>query len=165
SRGPLEQGLRCELVLHLELDDDLVARAREAEARPDDELHSAGDLAIEGGEDVVLLPAGGIDVADRTDPAEELERRLKSPRQAIVDAGGVVELERPPLLTHRRQLEGRVQVDREAPQVAGDERPEFQLEIRLRVVRHLGLEVPSEVEREAALVPQRPSRAEARARV
>src|SRR5262249_10342878 len=103
----------------------------------------------------------GIDVPDLTDPAEELDRRLKSPRQAIVDTGGVVELQRPSLLTHRRQLEGRVQVDREAPQVAGDERPELQLEIRLLVVWHLGLEIPSDVEREAALVPQRAARAEA----
>src|SRR5439155_11216384 len=157
-----QEGLWRELVLDDELHDDLVTRLRQAEARPEGELQPSHHLPVERREDVVLLRLGGFDIPDLTDVAEELERGLKRTGQSIVDASGVVELHRPPFLAHRRQLEGRVQVDREAPEVARNERTELELEIRLLVVRHFRLEVPAEVDGEATLVPQRPADAEAR---
>src|SRR5262245_60347308 len=99
-----------ELVLDSELQDDRVARPREAEARAGDELEPARDAAVHDREDVVLLVARAIDGAYLSDAAVELHARDEIAREPVVDARGVVELEGPPLLAHRRQLERRVQI-------------------------------------------------------
>src|SRR5205814_10707571 len=85
--------------------------------------------------------------------------------QPVVNACRVVELERPTLLAYGRQLEARVQIDGEGAEVAGHDRPELELEVRFRVVRQLRLEVPAQIDRIAALVPEGAAGPEAHARV
>src|SRR4029077_19302290 len=97
-----------ELVLHTELQDDGVARPREPEARSGDELEPARDAAVHDRKDVVLLVARAVDGADLSDVAVELDARDDVAREPVVDTRSILELEGPPLLAHRRQLERRV---------------------------------------------------------
>src|SRR5262245_47749766 len=150
-----------ELVLDDGPEDHRVAGPREPEPGAEPVLEAASEPPVEHGKYVVLLLLRRIDVADLPDRAEELERGLEVRRQAIVDAGGVVELQRAPFLAHGRQLEDRVHIEREASEVARHDRPELELEARLRAVRHLGFEVPPEVDGVAPLVPQRAAATEA----
>src|SRR5581483_3443950 len=137
---------RAELVLDERLQDHGVAVPGEAEARAELELEAREEgTPVEHREDVVLLLAARVDVADLADVAVELDGAA--------------------FLAHRRQLEDRVQVERERADVLRDDRPELELEVGFLVVRHLGLEVPAEIEEVSALVEHGAAHAGARARV
>src|SRR5204863_4121397 len=130
-----------------------------------DELESARDVPVQDREDVVLLVARSVDGTDLSDVAVELDARDQVAREPIVDTRPILELEGPPLLAHRRQLERRVQVEREATEVARQERFELELQVGLGVVRDLRLEIPAEVDGMFALVPERATRTESHPRV
>src|SRR5262245_14214275 len=136
-----------ELVLERQLEDDGIAVSRESEPRSGGDLEAAPQPPVHHREDVVFLLLRRINVADLSDPAVELDAGDHVRGEPVVTAGGVVELDRTPFLAHRRQLERGVEVDGEASEVARQDGSELELELRLRIVRHLGLEVPSEVDR------------------
>src|SRR5205814_6850605 len=150
-----------ELVLDPEPQDHGVARARQAEAGPGDELEPARELAVEHGEHVVLLLARGVGAADLPDVPEEFDPGNEVPREPVVHARPVVELERPALLAHGGQLEAGIQIDGEPPEVARHDGPELELQVRFAPVRYLRLDVPAEVERIAPLLEERAPRAHA----
>src|SRR5581483_3350776 len=101
---------RAELVLDERLQDHGVAVPGEAEARAELELEAREEgTPVEHREDVVLLLAARVDVADLADVAVELDARLEIAAHAPVHARGVVELDGAAFLAHRRQLEDRVQ--------------------------------------------------------
>src|SRR5205823_3113344 len=88
-----------ELVLDAELQHDRIARPRETEAGTGDELDARpSEPSVDDGEDVMLLRARPIDRADLADAPEELDPRDDVPRQPVVHARGVVELQRAALL-------------------------------------------------------------------
>src|SRR5262245_17457319 len=154
-----------ELVLERQLEDDGIAVSREPEPRSGGDLEPAPQPPVHHREDVVLLLLRRIDVPDLADPAVELDAGDHVRGEPIVAAGGVVELDRTPFLADRRQLEGGIEIDRETAEVTRQDGTELELELRLRIVRHLGLEVPSEVDRVATLLPQGAAPAEADAGV
>src|SRR5207245_1559438 len=98
-----------ELVLDPELQEHGVARARQAEAGPGDELEAAREPAVEHGEHVVLLLARGVGAADLPDVPEEFDPGDEVPREPVVHARPVVEIERTAILADGGQLDAGLQ--------------------------------------------------------
>jgi hypothetical protein len=86
---------RTDEALHLKVEfhDHAVGTARESETGTDVVLESVGQLTPHYGEYVVLLLTQRIIVIDESDAAVELDAGREVPRQAIVGAVAIAELE------------------------------------------------------------------------